>query len=347
MNILNWLLWPLRFNSFSILGSIGSAIGGAFGGSLGNKLFGPSRGRQKRDARKAQENTLQQVRLGNDLDLRNQKQMFDYRINQGTEAGMTPYEMFMGPAAGAGGGTTGSGNTLGNAANSQSIAMEQRQQDNRLRMQQMGMQAGTQLATANIQADAQRDVAKISAGVTERGQDVNKQIADNILALDKQRLQNETKKVAAQVKVSEQELLYKINQTATSDPKFMTAMKQLSMGPANLLVELTLRHHGIQLSDQSFMNMSHAQRVEILQELTALASNAYVEGKGVAALGSDVSETSLTNKAIDSILGVLGIDGGPSIEQVQPSTPQLGKPFKPPRSYKRRGYAGPQPFKTN
>ena len=103
-----------------VLGNIGSGItkvGNWLGfgpdgqtSTLGN-MFGKAvdYGMTKRGTDQAQAHARGKLILGNRLDLANQQKMFDYRIRKGQEAGMTPYEMYMGPAAGAGGGTTGSG----------------------------------------------------------------------------------------------------------------------------------------------------------------------------------------------------------------------------------------------
>jgi hypothetical protein len=109
------------------------------------------------------QNTLEALTLGNEMDMSNQKEMFDYRIQQGMQHGMTAYEMFMGPAAGAGGGTTGSGQTLGNSQSQKdqqmAQAMTQREENRADRMTQLAqteMQTRAQLAAAEMQADASK-----------------------------------------------------------------------------------------------------------------------------------------------------------------------------------------------
>lgn len=294
-----------------------------------------------RSQRFAQEN----LKLGNRLDMANQKEMFDYRINQGVEAGMTPYEMYMGPAAGGGGGTSGSGQMLGNQASQSSMQAAQMSQQAALQKQQLGMTTATELAKTKMQTDAQKDVAKIQTGATERGQDIQKEIADNILNMDKQRFnQIQLPETAANLKIKKQELLKTTNQVATSDPAFQTAMKQLSMGPANLLVELTMRHHGIALNDKSFMALPSKQREAILQEILALSSSTYTEGKGAAALGGEVvdgGENLLTT--VWNIIkyggtgmgtGIKASDAPPSLgtaRKVVPSTnrPKNKGPYRP------------------
>ena len=274
-------------------------IGAAVAAPVLGKVFGSSSGSKKREARKdrhfqeqmldkTQKNTRENIVLGNDMDLRNQQQMFDYRINQGVKAGMTPYEMYMGPAAGAGGGTSNTGATLGNAANQRGIAASQIAQENRRTERLIEQESNqrnadrvTEILKTSMQTEAQKDVAETQAGVTTRGQDLQKQIADNVLSLNQRELEEiKLPQAGAQLGLTKQQLQTEINKTATSSEKFQTLIKQLSMGPANLLVELTMRSHGISLSDDSFQKLTEAKRKQILQELLAMSSSLYTETAG-------------------------------------------------------------------
>ena len=276
------------WNTFgpSVLGGAGAG----FAASIGGGLFGQTDGARRRAERRARNSTIDLVNLGNNLDLRNQREMFDYRLAAGEERGLTAVELFGSPASSPGGGTTGSGATLGNAASQQAMQSQQLEQQNRLSLQQLGIQTGAQLQQTKMQTDAQKEVARIQSGVTERGQDINQEIAQQTLALKREELQNTVRQTTALIGKTEAETRKVVNEVATSDPKFVTAMKQLSMGPANLLVELTLRHHGIALSDESFTNLPETKRQEILDQLLALSSTAYVEGQGGKALGGGAVE---------------------------------------------------------
>ena len=291
-----------------ILGAGAQALGGSLGGAAGNIILGSP------EPDYSQAEILEQITLGNNLDIKNQKEMFDYRINQGVDAGMTPYEMYMGPAAGAGGGTTGSGQTLGNGAISKNQAQIQAE------MQQRSLVANntTALAQTKMQTDAQRDVAEIQAGTQKRGQDLQKQIADNVLSLNKREL-DEVKipQAGAQVGLSKQQLLTEINKTATSTPQFQMAMKQLSMGPANLLVELTLRDRGISLGDDSFMKLSEAERADILKDLVAMASSTYIEFSGVQSATEGAVEK--TGNTVVDIITRLMTGSGSGIQATEQS----------------------------
>ena len=309
---------------------------GAIGGGIAGALFGQSSGSRKREMRRANRYTTQQMQLGNQMDLANQKDMFNYRMDYGRNRGLTDYELFMGPAAGAGGGTSGSGQTLGNAASQQAVSQAQLKQQNDNQIRQLGIQAATGLQQTKMQTDAQKEVAKIQAGVSERGQDIQKEVADNVLSLNTREL-NDVKipQAAAQLNLSRQQLKTEINKTATSSEKFQKEMKQLSMGPANLLVELTMRDKGISLADDSFMKLSEEQRQEILTELLAMASTLYVEASGFDTVTEKVKGK--TDKAANSIADliaqlIVNATGGSGIEATNapPNVPKLGARFSQP-----------------
>ena len=331
MNILKILLFPLTFNTFTFwqaaVDAFLPALGkGAAAVGLG-KLFGPSQGSLKRERRQEQKYTTEQMVLGNELDLQNQKDMFDFRMGRARGAGLTNVEAFGSPAAGAGGGTTGSGQTLGNAASSQAIADRQIDKDHKLAWQKTVADNMTALQQTKMQTDAQKDVAETQVGATTRGQDIQKEIADRDFNLRRDQYLNVTlPEAAANIGKTKQETRKLINETATSDKKFVTAMKQLSMGPANLLVELTMRHHGIALNDNSFKALPKQDREAILGQILALSSKAYTEGKGAAALGKGAVEGG--ESILDSIMSIIsnpvgthkGIEAAPSLGRPQSSS---------------------------
>ena len=338
INLSKWIFCVVNFCSFAfwdkvvdfgknILGSAAQAFGGSVGGAAANYVIGAP------DPAYTQEEIKEQITLGNQLDLSNQKEMFDYRINQGVEAGMTPYEMYMGPAAGAGGGTTGSGQTLGNAASQKNVAAIQAQQQQRNQF----AQNATALAQTKMQTDAQRDVAEISAGVQTRGQDIDQAIREGALELDRERLNKiDLPQAAATLKKTEQETRKLINEVVTSNPKFLTAMKQLSMGHQNLLVELFLRDQKISLSDpDSFMSKSAEERAAILTKLIALSSNVYSEAKGAASLGKEGGTSNPVDKAADWIANIFPTGEGIEQTGALPNKPVLGNygPKKRGRGY--------------
>ena len=316
-------------------GAAGLAIGGV-ASSLGGSGKTERRKNQLRAHKQTKRRTKSALRYGNKLDMQNQKEMFDYRIDQGLEYGMTPYEMFTGPAAGAGGGTSGSGATLGNAV-SQTAPMAL-QAENQARENQRDREAN--LIQTAMQTDAQRDVAETQAGTQTRGQDLQKEIADNVLSLNKRELEEvKIPQAAAQLGLTQQQLQTEINKTATSSEKFQTAMKQLSMGPGNLLVELTMRDKGISLSDDSFMRMSPEQREQILEELTAMASTLYVEASGFSTVTDAVKDktTSAADTVADWITDLI-VGNGEGIQSTNappnpPKVETLGARFSEPGAY--------------
>ena len=328
----------------SFWGSVGSAVAPALGKALGGgaaafglgSLFGPSKGSQKRALRDERNyhsaQSERMLRLGNQLDLENQKEMFNYRIGYGRNFGLNTYEMLMGPAGGAGGGTTGSGQTLGNSMTQNEASMRQA----RVAQSENAKDRQASIVQTAMQTQTQKDVAEIESGDKKRGQDLQKEIADNVLSLNTREL-NEVKlpQAAAQLQLTRQQLQTEINKTATSSERFQKEMKQLSMGPANLLVELTMRDKGISLADDSFMKLSEEKRQEILTELLAMASTLYVEASGFDTVTDKVKGK--TDKAANSIADLIAdlivrATGGSGIEATNapPNVPNLGARFSQP-----------------
>ena len=302
-------------------------LGASVAAPVLGKIFGQSSGSRKREARRERQfqaemldktntYTRENIVLGNDMDLRNQQQMFDYRINQGIEAGMTPYEMYMGPAAGGGGGTSGSGATLGNAASQQGIAASQIAQENRrterlIEQESNEKQADrlTRLAEVAMQTQTQKDVAETQAGVTERGQDITaetaqaeRELRDRIeagrLQLGRDELNANLTRIATQNAVDLKTVEKYVNDIATSHPDFVREMKQLSMGVENMLVEYFQRHHGINLyNKESFMSLSEQKREALISEMIAISSPVY----GAAAAVKDQG-----GQTLDDVITTLG-----------------------------------------
>lgn len=238
---------------------------GSAAGSLGSKVVSGSN-----KPAYSQEDVLEQITLGNQQDISNQKEMFDYRIDQGINAGMTPYEMYMGPAAGAAGGTTGSGQTLGNAATQKSIAQQQIKEQQRMQL------AGnaTQLMQTKMQTDAQKDVAQIQAGATEYGADLQYQAKMVANAIEQNKLDTVViPMAAANIGKTEKETERLINEIATSKPEFVLRRLELTMGMDNQLTELMKLHFGISLNDpSSFAKLSEKRRKDIIAFAMAMQS---------------------------------------------------------------------------
>ena len=250
------------------------------------------------------------LRKGHSLDNKYKLELENRLWNRGQRRGLTAQEYYGSPVAGQSG-PSGGANVLG----SNTAAQMQMQSQAAASSKQALLGYKAQIDTAKIQKQSAETVARIQAGVQERGQDVQQKIADNILALDKQRLQDiEIPQAQILLKLTNQQYRTEVNKTVTSSAKFQKEMKQMSMGPANLLVELTLRHHGISLANKSFENLSEKKRKEILDELMAMASKVYIEGKGGEALGRDAATSNPADTFADWIARLITAAEGGGIE---------------------------------
>ena len=255
------------------------AIAGLAGSLLGNRS-------NERIANQGYQNSIDAVRLGNNMDLRNQRLMYDHRITRMKEYGLTPVEMFGSPASGPGGGTTGSGATLGNAASQQSAARMQNDQN----MKNALLGAGIELQKTKMQTDAQKEVANTQAGTAMRGQDINLHVAKQTLNLRRSELANKVRETEALIGKTRQETERIKHEVLTSDPKFVMLMKQWQMGPANMLVQLAMDHHGISFQDENFKNMSYEERERIIDDILAMSSLVGRESAGGRQAGSALVE---------------------------------------------------------
>ena len=250
------------------------------------------------------------LRKGHSLDNKYKLELENRLWNRGQRRGLTPQEYYGSPVAGQSG-PSGGASVLGNNTKAQMEMQSQAAASSKTAL--LGYKA--QIDTAKIQKQSAETVARIQAGVQERGQDVQADIAANILAQDKRRLEEiDIPQATALLNLTKQQYETERNKTVTSSAKFQKEMKQMSMGPANLLVELTLRHHGISLADKSFENLSEKKRKEILDELMAMASKVYIEGKGGEALGKDAATSNPADSIADWIARLISAAEGGGIE---------------------------------
>lgn len=289
----------------------GSILGGAVVDGFVGNLFGG--GRRSGMSTSDKQFQLDMVRLGNREDLRNQNLAYDHRLTRMKEYGLTPTEMFGSPASGSGGGTSGTGSTLGNMASQQAMQASQQRQERNQQMRQLAATLSTDLAKTKMQTDTQKEVAELQTGATTRGQDINMKIAQNVLELDRDKLDLEVKKANSLIGMQDQKTAKLINEVATSDPKFQLFMKQLSMGKENLLVELTMQHEGINIQGD-FKNLPKEKRQAIINRLIALSSTVYQEGSGVKAVAEQAVEASKrTTEALKTIIEALAEMAGNKI----------------------------------
>ena len=267
-----------------VLGSVGSALGiGVLDKNLGSK---------SRPAY-SQGEVLQQIQMGNALDLQNQKDMFDYRISYGKALGMTNYEMMMGPAAGAGGGTTGSGQTLGNSASA--VNQAKMQADTATRENRANRAAGI-IQTA-MQTDAQKYAADRAAGATIGSAEISAgvQQARNVieqgkLDLASREFEQATLPAAQEnLRLTEQQVKKATNDVATSTPEFLRAMKILTMSAENLIATIMVNGQPVDVTDpKQLSKLSVSERAKLLTAMIGASSHTYRESTGIQAKGSEV-----------------------------------------------------------
>lgn len=280
----------------SVLGSAGDAIAGAVGGVLGNQINpGESQAFSREDYG---------WQLG--ADRQSARKMDRFNWAQAEKRGLTAQE-FYGSGAAGNTSTSSTSNVLGNSA-------DQVQQQNRAQNQeivQRAMDRNKDLQQTKMQTEAQVKTAEIAAGASRYGSDTQAAIAEGRLKLDRDTYQYvNLPRVAAQNGLTIAETRKKINEIATSDPKFVTMMKQLSMGADNLTVEFFLRHHGINLADpQSFSGLPADKRKELLGALLAIRSNVASEYAGATKIGHDFVDdlVSLGNSTLE--LGGGAVEG--------------------------------------
>jgi hypothetical protein len=263
-----------------------------------------------REAEKSFGRSKEMLTLGNELDMANQKEMFDYRIQKGRDAGLTPFEMFLGPAGGAGGGTTGSGQTLGNqpgqmaeakiSARTQLAAQEQQQQTALL---QTLMQTEAQKEVATIGAQATTGAAGISADANQYAAELNYKLKHKSLVLDTKRLENIDLPMAAyNMQKSLQETRLLINQVAANEREFLIMMKRLTMAAPNVLVEYAINEYGFNpLNKNEVRNATAQQKRNFLGLMLASQSNVAKEFAGSA-----YTAAAAANQTVDNVRSVLG-----------------------------------------
>lgn len=259
-----------------------AAAGGFFDTTLGKATLGIGQ------TALAGNQAESQIKLGNQLDMQNQKEMFDYRIQQGMAAGMTPYEMYMGPAAGAGGGTSGSGATLGNQP--MQAAQANIQQQTALQQQE------TELKKTAMQTEATKyaadKAAEAQTGVAQMQTETQKLIAANQLQFNEKTYLNVTlPEASAKIGKTEAETDKLLNEVVTSTPEFVKFMKMLSMGVDNTLSAFLQNMDGYNLVDPgSVAKIPEHKRKEILAMLLAIQSGTLKNVEGLKKVGGDIMD---------------------------------------------------------
>lgn len=231
------------------------------------------------------------VILGNQLDLANQKEMFDYRIDRAMGNGLTAWEAFLGPAGGGGGGTTGSGAQLGNGGSqavqqsrmlNQQLIENQKDRQNQVNLAQI--QGQTARDVAKINQDSTLGASEISAEASRYAADLKNAIESGKLKLDQRNFEEVIiPQAAAQLDITKKELEKKINEVATSTPEWQTMMKKLSMGAENLYIEYVIQLTGIDpTKPETVKNASETARKRFTSLLAAFSSKAFSEAAGLS-----------------------------------------------------------------
>ena len=317
----------------SFWGSVGSAVAPALGKALGGgaaafglgSLFGPSKGSQKRAARKERNFYANQSRelmtLGNEQDLANQKAMFDFRMSRARGAGLTNVEAFGSPASGAGGGTTGSGAMLGNMASTQEASMRQA----RLAQSENEKDRQASIVQTAMQTQTQKDVAQIGAGATVESatisSEANERIAKMVNELNTRELEEVAlKRVANETGVAEAQVKKLLNE-ADFTPEFKRELTKMTMGVSNSVNLMLQKRFGVDVSSEADMQrLSDEEMKNVLHVFMAADSRLYTEIAGI--LGAASGDK-------DFNLDPIGSDTGAEV-------PNLGKPAPAKPKYKPR-----------
>ncbi|NNE63031.1 MAG: hypothetical protein HKN34_03010 [Gammaproteobacteria bacterium] len=174
------------------------------------------------------------------------------------ERGLTPQEYYGSPAPG--GSSTAGVQMMGNA--------------HAQNMQALGdAQAATQLGVAKIQADAQKYSADKAAGEKSADRDQRIKEYENIHL---PQAQEQLKKTRAETEKI-------VNDVATSDPKFVRAVKLLSMGPANMAATIVLEKYGVK-DPAELEKLSTEEKRLLLTEMLGNESVARKEIQGLIEL---------------------------------------------------------------
>ncbi len=261
----------------------GAVLGGAAGfatGGWGGAAAGAFAGGMSGTGKNPKAMSAAQLRKGHSEDTRSYKERdaYDWKVAQ--DRGLNVSE-FYGSGGGSGSSSSGGAQVLGNSQDKASqLRAQQKQETNERQKDRL-----TQIAQTQMQTDSQQTVAKIQAGVQTQGQQNTATIASNALQLSREQLNLNKQKVAAELKISAQQLNKAINETITSGPQWQLMMKRLTMGPDNLFVEAYIKSTGIDPTKPgSFDKLSDSQKKQFLDGLIAYKSRTAGEISGIARL---------------------------------------------------------------
>lgn len=233
-----------------------AAIG--VGGSILGGMMGKKAGRSN-------------AKLGAQLDYERDMKTEASLWQRAEERGLTPQEYYGSGAPGSATGASGSAQVIGNQQN----AMAQQ-------MGQLGQQAALTVSENQKNRDNAKEIAAIQAGAQKYGTDKQFEVAMGRLHLDtRQYLEIQIPQAAANINKTEHETMRLVNEIATSDPKFVKAMKIMTMGSDNSYGLAIQKMLGIDISDDKQMqSLSADQRSKLLAGLLSGGSTAAKELAG-------------------------------------------------------------------
>lgn len=256
----------------------------AFGAALGNQFGGVSGAKARRLGRYAYVNAYKYGLRKTDK----------YQWRQAQNRGLTPQEYYGSPAPGNTGGGDSAAATLGNAGAQEGMARRQSAID----ASESALDRATQLEITRMQTDAQKysadtaagattGAAKISAEAQMYQAEIQSAIAQNRLTFDEKTYSTVLLPGAmAQLDLTRKQAQKVVNDIATSDPKFVEAMKMLSMGTDNMVATMLAQSEGVN-KPSDILKFDVEKRKAIIASMIAASSNSRKELEGLWTLISD------------------------------------------------------------
>ena len=304
------------------LGGLGSGFGGAAGASIVSGLGpggdGPSMGRIA--------NALEQ-----EYNAYRRQENWDWR--KAEDRGLTPQEYY-GSAAAGGSAPSGATQTLGNAATQ--IDVQKRQAASNAFSQAYA--ADISLKQTEMQTDAQKYSADKAAEATLGAAGMSRETGSEANILNRERYENiDLPAARAKLKLTQAETKVRINEATTTMPKFVLALKRLSMGPDNLKAELLQNMKDVDVTNrEQIQAMSEEEREEFLAFLIANSSRSNQELEGVLKAGAGVIDDWVSvldsifqtyKSGINKLLGNEGIQEAPKNAATAPKYENYNRDF--------------------
>lgn len=206
--------------------------------------------------------------------------------------GLTPQEYYGSPASG-GSFPSGGAQTLGNASmQSTPLFMEMMNREKDRAM--IGRGQDIELQKTQIQADAAKYSADQTSGATREAAQTNAMaslyasqiqelVANNRLRFDEKQYREIHLPGARQnLELTKAQTQKAINEIATSDAKFVSAIKMLTMGTENMVATLIAKEAGIDLADpKTFTSMDKEKRKAVISAMIGAGGHSRKEIEGL------------------------------------------------------------------